>query len=61
MMMVSIASLRALLPRCMIAPQFINNKDGCRLLAFYFGLHVPLIDELFAAIKSQVSFYPLSS
>jgi hypothetical protein len=52
----SIASVRALLPRCMAAPMYLRVGEGRQLLAFFFTLSVPLIDELFAAVKAQLPY-----
>ena len=47
--------IKGLLLRALISPLFLRASEGRRFLSSLFGLHLPFISELHAAIKAQVS------
>eukprot|EP01119_Soliformovum_irregulare_P001617 TRINITY_DN11343_c0_g1_i1.p1 TRINITY_DN11343_c0_g1~~TRINITY_DN11343_c0_g1_i1.p1 ORF type:complete len:679 (-),score=214.77 TRINITY_DN11343_c0_g1_i1:86-2122(-) len=50
----SATSLKRLLLRCLIHPNFLKNKKGQLFLVYLFGLSPPFVDELHMTIKAQV-------
>lgn len=52
----SIEDLKLLLIRCVISPLYLKTEDGRKFLAFLFGLSKPMLKDVLAMIKSQISF-----